>query len=315
MILTVTLNPTLDRAVFVRNFRLGTLTRAEKEVLTPSGKGVDASLVLHELGHPTLATGLLAGHHGRLLVTLLDAIGVAHDFVWAEGETRHALVLVDQAVRAQSTISASTLHADERHLQALLRTMSRHLPSARFAILAGSLPAGCLADAYPRLIAHCRQAGVPTLLDTSGAALAAGIAETAPEIVKINLLELGELLGATGDDLVAIAGAAASLRERLSNQAVIVTLGVQGVVAATDSGLWHAQPPCVAVVNDAGAGDALAGCVAWSRAAGRDWPDALRLGAAAAAAVVMTAGTAQCDRAEVERLLPAVEVRQLPIVP
>ncbi len=311
MILTVTPNPTLDRAVFVRDFRLGATVRAEREVLTPSGKGVDASLVLHELGHPTVATGLLAGRHGRLAAALLDEIGVAHDFVWAEGETRHALVLIDEAARAQSTVSAATLRADERHLEALMQVIDRHLPAARFVILAGSLPAGWPAEAYAQMVAHCRRAGVPMLLDTSGAALVAGVA-VAPDIVKVNVEELGGLVRLARRDPAAVALAAAELQRRLSNQAVIVTLGAEGTVAATCDGLCRAWPPSVPVVNDAGAGDALAGCVAWCRAAGQDWPAALRLGTAAAAAVVATDATARCERATVERLLPAVRVEWLP---
>jgi len=97
----------------------------------------------------------------------------------------------------------------------------------------------------------------------------------------------------------------------MRNQTVIVTMGAQGAVAAADGRLWHAQPPVVEVVNSAGAGDALAGCVAWSRAAGYDWPNALRLGVAAAAAVVTTEGTAYCERATVERLIEQVSVARL----
>jgi 1-phosphofructokinase family hexose kinase len=312
MILTVTPNPTLDRAVFVRNFRLGTIVRAEKEVLTPSGKGVDASLVLHELGHPTLATGLVAGHNGRLVVELLDELGIAHDFVWAAGETRHALVLVDLAARAQSTISAPTLRADERHLQALLDVLGRHLPAARFVVLAGSLPAGWPADAYVALIERCRRAGVPALLDTAGLALRHGV-EAVPEILKINALELAGLVGLSETSLAAVVRAATHMRRRMANQAVIVTLGARGAVAVTEGGSWHALPPRVEAVNDAGAGDALAGCVAWSRAVGQPWPEALRLGTAAAAAVVTTEGTACCARATVERLLPQVQIHALAV--
>jgi len=310
VILTVTPSPTLDWVVFVRHFRLGAVVRAEKELLTPSGKGVDASLVLHQLGHATLATGLLAGDNGRLAVALLDQIGVAHDFVWAEGETRHATVLVDLELRAQSTITAPTLRASEHHLQMLAAVIGRHLPAARFVILAGSLPTGWPVDAYTRLIACCREAGVPTLLDTSGPSLAAVVSADAPapDIIKINLEELsglGTRIDAAIDD---VARAVATLRARLGNQAVIVTLGDQGALVATEATLWYTQPPRVPVVNTAGAGDALAACVAWGRAIGEDWPGTLRRATAAAAAVVTTEATAHCEPEEVERLLEQVQV-------
>lgn len=308
MILTVTPNPTLDRVVFVRGFRLGAIVRGEREILTPSGKGVDASLVLRALGLPTLATGLQAGRQGRLALELLDEIGVPHDFVWADGDTRHALVLVDRESGAQSTISVATLQAEARHLHILIETIQSHLPRSQAVVLAGSLPPGWPADAYCRMIEVCRAAGVLTLLDTSGAALAATLAPDGihPDMVKVNAAEFDSLF--PPGDARALIERAAALRAQLRNNAVIVTLGAAGVLAATSDGIWRALPPRVEVVNDAGAGDALAGCLAWARGAGHDWPAALRLGVAAAAAVVTTPGTAQCAKATVDRLAPAVEV-------
>jgi tagatose 6-phosphate kinase len=236
-------------------------------------------------------------------------VGVAHDFVWAAGETRHALVLIDRAAGDQSTVSAATLRADERHLHALRAVMRRRLPETGAAVLAGSLPEGWPVDAYAPLIAECREMGVPALLDTSGPALRAALLQP-PDILKINLAELSSLVALADATIGGVALAAAGLHERMRNHAVIVTLGDQGAVAAAGGRLWHAQPPAVEVMNSAGAGDALAGCVAWSRAAGHDWPDALRLGVAAATAVVTTAGTACCDRATVERLVQQVQIKR-----
>ncbi len=310
MIVTVTPNPTLDRVVFVRGFRLGAIVRGERETLTPSGKGVDASLVLHALGLPTLAIGLQAGRQGRLAVELLTELGVPHEFVWADGETRHALVLVDLEAGAQSTISVATLRATHWHLAELAAMIERYLPQAWFVVLAGSLPNGWPVDAYRRLIGICRDSGVPTLLDTSGAALAATLAAdggSLPDIVKVNAAELESLFPV--DSQPRLPGErAADLRLRSGCDAVVVTLGAAGAIAVTAEGAWRAIPPQVDVVNDAGAGDALAGCLAWARSVGQDWPAALRLGVAAAVAVVTTPGTAACDRASVDRLMPLVRV-------
>ena len=100
MILTLTPNPTIDRVVFCRNFSLGTVVRAEAESVTPCGKGVAASVVIHELGGDTVALGLKAGLTGDLHGALLDGLGVEHDLVSARGETRTMVVLVDLAVGA-----------------------------------------------------------------------------------------------------------------------------------------------------------------------------------------------------------------------
>jgi len=321
MILTLTPNPTIDRVIFVRNFRLGTVVRAEREVVTPSGKGVDASLVIHELGGDTVAAGLNAGLNGRLLTDLLDQMKVAHDFVPAHGETRIAVILVDLAVGQQSTITAPTLTATGEHLSRLLALLDHYAsaPGPRLqgqawgVICGGSLPPGLPPDSYARLVRHARQQGLVTLLDTSGEPLRQGVAGL-PHILKINRYELESLDPEITDDQESsedIARLTDRLADRLNewaSEALIVTLGERGALAVTPEGCYHAQPPQVSVVNTAGAGDALSAGVMLARSQDADWPAALALGTAAAASVVMNEGTAICRREQVEELLPQVQV-------
>lgn len=327
MILTLTPNPTIDRVIFVRNFRLGTVVRAEREVVTPSGKGVDGSLVIHELGGDTVAAGLNAGLNGRLLTDLLDQMEVAHDFVPAHGETRIAVVLVDLAVGQQSTITAPTLTATGEHLSRLLALLNRYAPApgrhprphphpqrrAWGVICGGSLPPGLPLDSYARLVRHARQRGLITLLDTSGEPLRQGVVGL-PHILKVNRHELESLdpetAGGRGsaDDPARLAERLAGRLNEWASEALIVTLGARGALAVTPEGCYHAQPPQVPVVNTAGAGDAMSGGVMLARSQGADWPAALALGTAAAASVVMNEGTAICRREQVEELLPQIQV-------
>jgi len=321
LILTLTPNPTVDRAFFVRNFRLGTVVRAEREVVTPSGKGVDSSLVIHELGGDTVAAGLNAGHTGRLLTDLLDEMHVPHDFVPACGETRTAVVLIDLSVHQQSTVTAPTLTATPEHLSQLLALLDRYAPApgpcprgqAWGVICAGNLPPGLPPDSYAHLVRHARQRGLVTLLDSSGEPLRQGVAGP-PHVLKINLDELGSLDPQMtrgrldSDDMAGLAERLAGRLNEWASDALIVTLGARGALAVTPEGCFYAQPPQVPVVNTAGAGDALNGGIMLARSRGADWAAALALGTAAAASVVMNEGTAICRRGQVEELLPQVRV-------
>jgi len=317
MILTLTPNPTIDRAVFVRGFRLNAVVRAEREAVTPSGKGVDASLVLRELGGDTLALGLNAGWTGRLLAGMLGERDIAHDLVPADGETRTATVLVDLAARGQSTISASTLHATEAHLEAMLHTIEQYAPRAWGLICGGSLPPGLPTDAYARLVRRAREFGLFTLLDTSGKALQEGIAAP-PHVLKANLREFAVLdpdvedaiLGVP-DGVVRLAARLCRCRERYGLDALIVTLGTAGALGATTDGVYHTVPPEVKIANTAGAGDALGAGLMLARRRGARWTAALALGAAAAASVVTNDGTALCRRDQVRALLGQVQVRAI----
>jgi 1-phosphofructokinase family hexose kinase len=335
MILTLTPNPTIDRAVFCRGFRLGGVVRAEREQVTPSGKGVDASLVLHELGGATRVLGLQAGLNGRMHGELLDRWGIAHDMLPAAGETRMATVLVDLAVNQQSTITAPTLIAGEEQLTGLLHQLQGYAGQAWGLICGGSLPPGLPVDSYACLIRRARALGLVTLLDTSGDALRHGVGGV-PHVLKVNDDELWALLAsargareprpcqvgagpqpsrsATGQgraDLEALAGQLGAYLGEWASEALVITLGAGGALAVTEGGVFWARPPVVRSVNTAGAGDALAAGVMLARSRGADWPEALRLGTAAAASVVMNEGTAICQREQVEELRPKVQIDSL----
>jgi 1-phosphofructokinase family hexose kinase len=320
MILTLTPNPTVDRVVFCRHFRLGGIVRAERELVIPSGKGVDASLVLHELGAKTRVLGLQAGLNGRLHADLLDRWGIAHDMAPACGETRMAIVLVDLAANQQSTISAPTLTADEGRLARLLESIERHAGGAWGLICAGSLPPGLPQDSYACLVRRARECGLVTLLDTSGDALCQGV-RGLPDILKINLRELFGLIGSNEDDVEVGARLSRPLGDwacflqgylgRWASQTIVVTLGEEGALAIIEGASYVVRPPGVPVVNTAGAGDALDAGLMLALSQGQDWPDALALGTAAAASVVMNEGTAICRREQVQALLADVRVEKL----
>lgn len=314
MILTVTPNTAIDRVMFVRGFRLGRKVGATAEAYAPAGKGVGASLTTNELGGETLASGLAAGHAGRRLRQMLDAMGIAHDFVEAEGETRISIVLVDLDSHRQSTISVPTLHARATHVSNLRRLLRRYATDVWGVVFGGSLPQGMNVDAYASLIRDARQLGLFVLLDTSGNALRVGIAGQ-PHILKVNQNEIGVLAPQIARDLSDVAidplCVGSALRDRIGSwalDAVIVTMGHRGTLAVTAQTTITARPPEVPIVNTAGAGDALTGGVMLSRSQGHSWTDALALGTAAAASVVMNEGTGICRREQVAALLPQVVI-------
>jgi 1-phosphofructokinase family hexose kinase len=307
VILTLTPNPTVDRAIFLRNFCLDSVVRAEREVVTPNGKGVNASIAVRELGGQTLAMGLNAGLTGNLFLHLLDGLRVEHEFLLAQGETRTLVVLVDMAVNQQSSISAPTLCATSEDLQHLIGLLERRAGRAWGLVCGGSLPLGLPLDSYTHLLNCARRLGLTTLLDTSGEPLRQGVAGL-PHILKINHYELAILDPNTPDDATDLSESLVVRLGTWASDALIVTLGERGALAVTTNGCYSAQPPMVPVVNTAGAGDAMSGGIMLARSRGYDWAAALAMGTAAAASVVMNEGTGICRREQVEALLPQVKI-------
>lgn len=316
MILTLTANPTIDRVLFVRDFAMQDIVRAEHETVSPSGKGIDVSLILHELGAKTLAISLNAGLSGAMLAELIAERGLPCQFIPAQGETRIAALITDISQGRQSTILAPTLTAGPLQLQLMIDAVVANAVASWGLVCAGSLPPGLPVDSWAKLLQVGNEHGLVTLLDSSGSGLRAGIAGL-PHILKINGRELAELALSQGETIPVwsapenFGDLAAWLHHHLgrwAQNALIITLGAQGALAVTNNETIHVPAPGVPLVSAAGAGDAVAAGVILARRQGQTWGDALRLGVAAAAAVVMNEGTAVCTAQQIDDLLPQVKL-------
>jgi tagatose 6-phosphate kinase len=168
-------------------------------------------------------------------------------------------------------------------------------------VLSGSLPPGVPPDAYADLV---RLAPGPVILDADGEALRLGLAGR-PDVVKPNSAELAGVSG-TGDTAAGIR----ALREA-GAQAVVASLGADGVMAQTSDRTWRAALDRPLPGNPTGAGDALVAGLAAGIAGGLPWPDRLRHAVALAACAVRSPVAGEIDAAAVPELLPLVTLRTL----
>jgi len=309
MILTVTPNTALDTVLFVDDFALGHTARATGVALGMGGKGAVTSWVLGQLGVGSVATGLAGGQTGRRMVAVLEAAGVRAEFLWVEGETRTNYVIARNRDGVQGTITVAGLRPSAEDGERLRAHAMGLLGEAKVILCGGSLPEGLPDDWYAPVIRRAKRLGVTTLLDASGPCLVAGM-EAVPDIVVPNADEAELLLGRPVVDVQEAAEGAQELRSRGPGTAII-TLGAQGVVAATDEGTFHVPPVSVRVVNTAGAGDGFNAGLIMARLRGADWPEALRHAAAVATAILLMPGTGACRPEDVEAILPRVTVRAL----
>jgi tagatose 6-phosphate kinase len=319
----VCLNPALDVTHHVPAIDWSGVNRPDEVHARPGGKGLNVARTLHALGTEVLVMGLAGGTTGQAVTAALAALAVPSAFTWVRGETRRTFTVVDGRTGDAALFNepgpriAADGYAEFRARYASV------LGGCAAVVLSGSLPPGLPAGCYAELTALAAGAGVPVLLDAHGEALRLGAA-AGPAIVKPNLAELEAFAGrplsrpagsgpgglrpagsgpggsgpaglrpaGTGPavpDRQAVAAAAGELRAA-GPQAVVVSLGPDGLHADTPDGGWQAVPPAVVAGTATGAGDAAAAGLAQGLALGQPWEERLRhavaLGTAAALAPV-----------------------------
>jgi 1-phosphofructokinase family hexose kinase len=306
MIVTVTLNPAIDRTYIINDFAWNRTIRASQSVVGMGGKATDASWVLGELGYANLAMGFAAGHTGRLMEKMLRQRGCQTSFVHVEGETRTNIVIISGEGKGQSTLAEKGIKIEAGQVEKFRRKFSTALKKASCVLIGGSVPPGIDVSIYTELVRQARQAGLPVVFDASGPGLKAGM-EGGPTIAKPNADEIAELYGQPVSTIGGAYKAGRDLQDKYG-AALVITLGSKGALAILPGRTYRIPVLPIPVVSTAGAGDAVLAGLAAALSEGQSFEEGLRLGFAAAAAVCLTAATADCRRADVEGLLSQVEL-------
>jgi tagatose 6-phosphate kinase len=254
-----------------------------------------------------MTSGIAGGHAGRWIVEGLAAEGLDPHFSYAAAESRTTYVTVDDdgaAVLVYERPAPATAAEFDDFLRLLEEDL---LPRCGRAIVAGSVPTGIGPDGYAAIVAACRRAGRPLLVDASGAGLVAAV-DAAPDVVKVGRIEVVESGLSSGE--ASSLQAAVALVERGARLAV-VTDGARQVAAADAERAWRATVPRVDAVNAVGSGDAFDAGVSLALLDGEPIEVALARGVAAgsANALALTAGMPDPAVArELERDVTVVEV-------
>lgn len=308
MIVTVTLNPTLDKTLSVARLQPGKFHRAKLLREDLGGKGINVSRALRSVGIKSKIVCCIGGRTGQAMKNGLLAAGFEGFFMEVEGETRQNITLYDETTRQYTKINepGSTLHPDHiRQLEAYIRQTVR--PGDLWAFC-GRLPPGAAVDLYARLIRQVQARGGQAVLDTSGQALQEGVAAR-PFAVKPNSHEAAELLGLSLHTTAGHYRAARQL-QGMGVPVVVLSRGADGLVLAMGRDIVWAKPPPVAVRSAVGAGDAALAGLLWAVSNGCEAAETARRAVACGTAAAMQEGTGLGDRPLVDSLLGQVQIIQ-----
>jgi len=308
LIVTLTVNPALDRTVSVDRLAFEDRAYIESRHEQPGGRGINAACVIHSFGGKPLAIFPLGGKNGERFEKLVAAYGYEILPVPIGHEIRTNFTITD---RQGLTVSLNERgpRLDKAEIDRIETAVEKNLEVASWLMLCGSLPPGAPSNFYARLIELARRKKVRTLLDTDGDALREGV-EASPTVVSPNQSEAERLLNRALVTRNHFLDAAARIRA-MGPEMVVLSLGSRGAMGAIEGSIVEAIPPREDALCPIGAGDALAAAFVWSMEQKGDFTDALRWGVATGTASVALPGLRMASLEQAKEVYRQVEVRRI----
>lgn len=302
MIYTITFNPSIDYMVSVDHFKLGTVNRTSQEYLLPGGKGINVSIVLHNLGIDSTALGFIAGLTGKEIENrVTNDFGVQCDFI--DVENGYSRINFKLKSDEESEVNGNGPMINKEHIDKLYNKLSC-LQAGDILILSGSIPKCLSDDIYSEIMEKLTDKNIEIVVDATGDLLMK-VLKHKPFVIKPNNHELAEMFHVKLFGTQDIVKYAKKLQE-MGAKNVLISMAGDGALFICENGkVYFSNAPKGQVKNSVGAGDSMvAGFVAGYEKT-KDYVQAFRMGVATGSASAFSENLATAS--EVEKLLQEIK--------
>ncbi|KOS05922.1 phosphofructokinase [Flavobacterium akiainvivens] len=300
-ILTITLNPTVDKSTTVENIKPEKKLRCTPPKYEPGGGGINVSRGLARFEIQSTALFTSGGRTGKLLEELLEEEGVQSYPIDVAAETRENFIVVDTSHNEQFRFGMPGEDITAKEVETIDDKINSLSPFPEIVVVSGSLPPGIDAAYMRNLVKNLKAKGAKVIVDTSGDALTEVLKEGV-YLLKPNLGELGSLTGNTDLDNDSADEAAKQLIDEGKAEIVVVSLGPQGAYLVSKDECIHVPAPSVKKRSTVGAGDSMVAGMVSILAKGGSLTEMARMGVACGSAATMAEGTGLFTRENAEKL-------------
>jgi 1-phosphofructokinase family hexose kinase len=257
MILTVTLNPAIDKILILNNFEVHKLHRLETEemsMITAGGKGVNIAHTLKLLGNEVIASGFAGGHAGHMLCDSIREMGITTNFIFTNGSTRTNTSILDRKHETLTEINDFGQEIPQEDIDFFIENYERLLNRVDLVVIAGSLPLGISAGVYKRLIDKAHEHKKRVIIHTSPD-YTEEIMKSSPFLITPDMRSNHELFGKPVDGISGFLEAGRYiLTHTVETEYVIFTHRIENVVAVTRDKSYIVRPTDLKIVNMLGYG-------------------------------------------------------------
>jgi len=309
MVVTVTLNPAVDKTLFTSRVVMGTVNRIEEAINVPGGKGINVAKVLKAYDKDALCMGFLGGYNGKFIEDSIKEMGLKTDFTYVDGETRTSINLITEDGYVTEYLEPGPL-VNGTFVNSFVKKYTDTIKDADMVVISGSIPQGVEPSIYADLINIANDLKKKVVLDTSGEALKKGMYER-PFMMKPNMRELENLSGKRLRGMAEVTEAALEIVEwGVPN--VMVSMGAKGILYAfEDNGeteVLYAPAPTIKVVNTVGSGDSAVAAFVKAALDGLSKEETLKWAVAVSVANALSQENGIIDKEEVDRIFDQITV-------
>ncbi|MBN1966656.1 MAG: hypothetical protein JW910_18535 [Anaerolineae bacterium] len=284
-VITVTLNPSLDRTLITHFLAVGyhnTTTEATR--LDPAGRGVSVSRALHALGVSTHAI-ILVGHDatGRAYQALLTEEQFPITVLRREGRTRSNIVIRDTGLDNETVILEDSDGVSKADLDGVAEALRQLTAKGDTVVFAGSLPQDVPEDTYAWLVDVAQEAGAEVAINAGGGEALRQALPAEPELIYLTRVQVEGMFNIPVREMEDVIGCAQKLREQGAGKVWIALPDMDAALLVAEEGAWLGEMQELLPGTRSGQAEAMIAGYLAGRLSQRPLDEALEMGAAAAA--------------------------------
>lgn len=303
-IVTVTINPSLDKSTHFTGLIPEQKIRCEKPRYDAGGGGINVSKAISKLGGSSTCVFTSGGSTGDKLTELIQNEGIESKTIETKNWTRENFIAFENTTKQQYRFGFPGNAISEDEKVNVLKTISEL--QSDYLVISGSLNEGLPTNFYQQIAVMAKESGTKVIVDTSGEALQK-VLETGVYLIKPNIGELAKLIGVARLELPEVEKAAKELITKGSAEIVVVSLGADGAILVSKEETHLVKAPKVEKKSTVGAGDSMVGGMVWALSQNKTLKEVIQLGVCCGTAATMNEGTQLFKVEDVMRLFEEIQ--------
>lgn len=303
-IITLTINPSLDKSTHFNSLIAEQKIRCEKPRYDAGGGGINVSKAIAKLGGSSTCVFTSGGSSGEMLEELITKEGLESTVIKTKNWTRENFIAFENATKSQYRFGFPGNEISDDEKDKIIEVVSK--VKADYLVISGSLNEGLPTDFYQKIAETAKASGIKVVVDTSGESLQK-VLETGVYLIKPNISELAKLIGAERLELPEVEKAAKQLISSKSAEIVVVSLGPEGAILVTKDETHLVKAPKVEKKSTVGAGDSMVGGMVWALSQNKSLKEVIQIGVCCGTAATMNEGTQLFKAEDVKRLFEGMK--------